>query len=179
MFKQIIFSRPRLLSDKTYFFLPSADSFQSVFLAEDHVLTARKNYCYLSQKSANVQKLLFSLTNFALLLLKKTVQNLVDLVYHLAAEANVNRFFESPLFSNDVTASATLCVLEAARRRAVGRVLLASTEWVYGSIEDAGDGQITEETAVAQNPDHIYTSSKIASAPMAKPSPSNSKLLLA
>jgi UDP-glucose 4-epimerase len=85
-----------------------------------------------------------------------------DLIYHLAAEANVNRFFESPLYSNDITAGATLVVLEAARRAASPRVVLASTEWVYGSVEESGDEQITEETSCAASPDHLYTSSKIA-----------------
>ena len=86
-----------------------------------------------------------------------------DAIYHLAAEANVNRFFESPLYSNEITASATLCVLEAARRVGGGpRVLLASTEWIYGTLADAGDQQITEDTPYAQHPDHLYTSSKIA-----------------
>lgn len=85
-----------------------------------------------------------------------------DIIYHLAAEANVNRFFESPLFSNDITASATLTVLEAARRAGGKRVILASTEWIYGTLEEAGSEQITEETPYAQNPDHLYTSSKIS-----------------
>ncbi|HSW40878.1 MAG TPA: NAD-dependent epimerase/dehydratase family protein [Acidobacteriota bacterium] len=86
-----------------------------------------------------------------------------DVVYMLAAEANVNRFFESPLYSNDITAGGALAVLEAARRTAVARVILASTEWVYGSLPEAGGEMITEETPYAQNPDHLYTSSKIAS----------------
>lgn len=86
-----------------------------------------------------------------------------DVVYHLAAEANVNRFLESPLYSNDITAGATLTVLEAARRAGAPRVILASTEWVYGSVEENGDEQITEETPCAASPDHLYTSSKIAS----------------
>jgi UDP-glucose 4-epimerase len=85
-----------------------------------------------------------------------------DVVYLIAAEANVNRFFESPLFSNDITATATLSVLEAARRTGVARVILASTEWVYGSLPEAGEECITEDTPYTENPDHIYTSSKIA-----------------
>jgi UDP-glucose 4-epimerase len=85
-----------------------------------------------------------------------------DVVYLIAAEANVNRFFESPLFSNDITATATLSVLEAARRTGVARVILASTEWVYGSLPEAGEENITEDTPYTENPDHIYTSSKIA-----------------
>ena len=88
----------------------------------------------------------------------------VDIVYLLAAEANVNRFFESPVFSNDITAGGTLSTLEAVRRSGGrARVILASTEWIYGSLPEAGDEYITEETPYAQNPDHLYTSSKIAS----------------
>lgn len=86
-----------------------------------------------------------------------------DIIYMLAAEANVNRFFESPRFSNDITANATLSVLEAARRCSAGRVILASTEWIYGSIPEEGEECITEDTPYTANPDHIYTSSKIAS----------------
>jgi UDP-glucose 4-epimerase len=85
-----------------------------------------------------------------------------DFVYLIAAEANVNRFFESPLFSNDITSSATLSVLEAARRTGVARVILSSTEWVYGSLPEAGEESITEDTPYTDNPDHLYTSSKIA-----------------
>ncbi len=90
-----------------------------------------------------------------------------DIVLHLAAEANVNRFFDSPIFSHDITATATLVVLEAARRAGLPRVVLASTEWVYGSVAggDLAVGtaeQVTEETPVAGAPDHLYTSSKIA-----------------
>ncbi len=86
-----------------------------------------------------------------------------DIVYNLAAESNVNRFLESPCFSNDITAAAALAVLEAARRSSAARVLLASTEWVYGSLPEAGEETVTEETPCTGNPDHLYTSSKIAS----------------
>lgn len=86
-----------------------------------------------------------------------------DVLYMLAAEANVNRFYESPVFSNDITSNATLCALEAARRVGAERVILASTEWVYGSVPEVGDEFITEETPYTGDPDHIYTSSKIAS----------------
>jgi UDP-glucose 4-epimerase len=85
-----------------------------------------------------------------------------DVVYHLAAEANVNRFFESPLFSNENTAQATMCVLEAARRTGAARVILASTEWIYGSDAAAEEAFITEDCPYARNPDHIYTAAKIA-----------------
>jgi UDP-glucose 4-epimerase len=85
-----------------------------------------------------------------------------DYIYHLAAEANVNRFFESPLFSNDNTSQSTLVVLEAARRAGAARVLVASTEWVYGSAPNGNSAVITEECPYAQAPDHLYTCAKIA-----------------
>lgn len=86
----------------------------------------------------------------------------VDAVYHIAAEANVNRFHDSPYFSNLITSGSTLNVLEAARTNKIGRVLFGSTEWVYGSDPSNPDAVITEETPMTDNPDHIYTSSKIA-----------------
>jgi UDP-glucose 4-epimerase len=85
-----------------------------------------------------------------------------DVIYHMAAEANVNRFYEMPLTSNINTSNSTLSVLECAKINGISRVLLSSTEWVYGSIEGEEDEQITEQTPTAQNPDHLYTSSKIA-----------------
>ena len=87
----------------------------------------------------------------------------IEFIYHLAAEANVNRFYENPLYSNMNTSNSTLNVLECARKNKVERVLLASTEWVYGSVIGDEKDFITEETPYAQNPDHLYTSSKIAS----------------
>jgi len=95
-------------------------------------------------------------------LLTKSTKGL-EIIYHLAAEANVNRFYDNPLISNINTSNSTLNVLECARRNNIGRVLLASTEWIYGSIEGNENEQITEETPYAQNPDHLYTSSKISS----------------
>src|SRR5690242_16767033 len=74
-----------------------------------------------------------------------------EIVYHLAAEANVNRFYESPLYSDDVTAGGTLCVLEAARIAGVGRVILASTEWVYGTVPGPARQSITEDAPFAQD----------------------------
>ncbi|HMT09992.1 MAG TPA: NAD-dependent epimerase/dehydratase family protein [Ignavibacteria bacterium] len=86
----------------------------------------------------------------------------IDAIYHMAAQANVNIFFNEPVVSNYNTSNSTINVLEAARKNSVGRVLLSSTEWIYGSVEGDESTQITEETIYAQNPDHLYTSSKIA-----------------
>jgi UDP-glucose 4-epimerase len=87
----------------------------------------------------------------------------IDAVYHMAAEANVNRFFDNPVLSNYNTSNSTISVLEAARKNNISRVLLSSTEWVYGSLSTGNENDpIIEETPVAGNPDHLYTSSKIA-----------------
>ncbi len=86
----------------------------------------------------------------------------IDAIYHMAAQANVNIFFNEPVISNLNTSNSTINVLESARENNVGRVLLSSTEWIYGSVEGDDDTQITEETIYAQNPDHLYTSSKIS-----------------
>lgn len=86
----------------------------------------------------------------------------IDAIYHMAAQANVNIFFQEPVVSNLNTSNSTLNVLEAARENNIGRVLLSSTEWIYGSVEGDEDTPITEETIYARNPDHLYTSSKIA-----------------
>jgi UDP-glucose 4-epimerase len=81
----------------------------------------------------------------------------------MAAEANVNRFFEKPLYSNYNTSNSTLSVLECARTNNIERVLLSSTEWIYGTAQNSADEtNITEQTEYAQNPDHLYTSSKIS-----------------
>jgi UDP-glucose 4-epimerase len=93
--------------------------------------------------------------------LTQTAQG-AEVMYNIAAEANVNRFFDSPLYSSDITAQATACVLEASRRAGKPRVILASTEWVYGSLAEEGSEQITEETPYARSPDHLYTAAKIA-----------------
>lgn len=85
-----------------------------------------------------------------------------DMIYHLAAEANVNRFYENPVYSNLITSNSTINAAECARRNNIKRVLLASTEWIYGSIAGEDKDYITEETPYALNPDHLYTSSKIA-----------------
>jgi len=103
--------------------------------------------------------------------IKADVMDLVRLVkesehyeaaYLLAAEANVNRFFDSPFYSNSITSCSVINVGEAARKNGLARILLASTEWVYGSDPGNPDALITEETPMTGHPDHIYTSSKIA-----------------
>lgn len=85
----------------------------------------------------------------------------MDIIYHLAAEADVNRMHKAPVYSTILNTISTLYVLEAARKNKCQRVLFASTEWVYGSCSEE---IVNEKTKLyPPNQDHIYTSSKVAS----------------
>lgn len=83
-----------------------------------------------------------------------------DFIYHLAAEADVNRMFKAPIYSTQLNTIGTLNILEAARINKCKRIFFASTEWVYGSCED----ETVDEKSRLYPPhqDHIYTSSKLA-----------------
>ncbi len=80
-------------------------------------------------------------------------------VAHLAAAADVDEVAREPARSEELNSRGTLNVLEAARSAGVGRVLYASTIWVYGASA-AGD-QVDEETALG-DPEHLYTATKLA-----------------
>jgi UDP-glucose 4-epimerase len=85
-----------------------------------------------------------------------------DYVFHLAAVSNVNYAHKYPVYTVDLNINGTANVLEAARLNEIGRVLFASTVWVYTGTR--GNGQLNEEEPF-HLPDagHIYTTSKIAS----------------
>ncbi|HYO85006.1 MAG TPA: NAD-dependent epimerase/dehydratase family protein [Dermatophilaceae bacterium] len=55
-----------------------------------------------------------------------------DSVVHLAALGSVPRSILDPLATHHANATGTLCVLEAARRAAVGQVIVSSSSSVYG-----------------------------------------------
>ena len=81
-------------------------------------------------------------------------------VFHLAAMADVNDVIAAPARATEVNVGGTVNVLEAARQADAGRVILASTVWVY----DATRGERVDETACF-DPDtnrHLYVSTKIA-----------------
>jgi UDP-glucose 4-epimerase len=81
-----------------------------------------------------------------------------DVVVHLAAAADVDVVREDPLDAERSNARGTLNVLEAARRAAVGRVVYASTIWVYSDTP----GEVHEEDAALRAPGHLYTATKLA-----------------
>ncbi len=83
----------------------------------------------------------------------------VHAVIHLAAVADVKEVYEDPSYAESVNVRGTLCVLEAARRSQVKRVVYGSTTWVYS---DCDAREVDEETPIPP-PSHLYTATKIAS----------------
>lgn len=56
----------------------------------------------------------------------------IDTVFHLAAQAQTSIAFNNPVGTMETNAMGTLSVLEAARRQKTKRVVIASTDKVYG-----------------------------------------------
>ena len=83
-----------------------------------------------------------------------------DVIFHLAAVANVNDAFERPLECVRLNVEGTAMALEAARRNEAGRFVLASTVWVYG----AAPGEDVDEESLfsPHGAGHVYTSTKQA-----------------
>ena len=84
-----------------------------------------------------------------------------DALFHLAGVADVNHAAADPVGTAEANVVGTTKVWEAARNNDVGRVILASTVWVYSAAR--GDGPLTEDTPLwIADAGHVYTSSKIA-----------------
>src|SRR5947209_2681330 len=84
-----------------------------------------------------------------------------DVVFHLAAVADVNDGFRRPAEAVAVNVTGTANVWEAARRCGVGRVVLASTVWVYGAAP--GPDPVTEDACFdLSQAGHVYTATKLA-----------------
>ena len=81
-----------------------------------------------------------------------------DAVMHMAAAADVDEVRKDPVDAEERNARGTLHVLEAARRSEVGRVIYASTIWVYSDTE----ADLQEESLPLRAPAHLYTATKLA-----------------
>jgi dTDP-glucose 4,6-dehydratase len=81
-----------------------------------------------------------------------------DAVVHLAAESHVDRSIEGPAAFLRTNVDGSGVVFDAARRHEVGRVLYASTDEVYGSID--APGRFREEDHL--RPSSPYSASKAA-----------------
>ena len=83
-----------------------------------------------------------------------------DVIFHLAAIADVNDVIADPTLAIQVNTLGTARLLEAARRADAGRVVLASTVWVYAAT--TGD-TVDEDSVFDPNTDrHLYVTSKVA-----------------
>ncbi|MDH7477212.1 MAG: NAD-dependent epimerase/dehydratase family protein [Candidatus Bathyarchaeota archaeon] len=80
----------------------------------------------------------------------------MEIVYHLAAVADVNVALSHSALCLQINEIGTMNLLNAASSMEVERVILASTTWVYGRTE----GVVDENTPLPP-PDHIYTKTKI------------------
>ena len=87
-----------------------------------------------------------------------------EVVFHLAAYADVNDVTRDPVDATDANVVGVAKVWEACRRNNVGRAVLASTVWVYnGAVDHGGDGPLDEDAAFRLDDlGHLYTSSKVA-----------------
>lgn len=83
----------------------------------------------------------------------------VHAVIHLAAVADVKEVYADPIYAESVNVRGTICVLEAARRARVQRVIYGSTTWVYS---DCPQRDVDEDTPLPP-PAHLYTATKVAS----------------
>ena len=84
-----------------------------------------------------------------------------EAVFHLAAVADVNDVDADPVRAVRLNVEGTARILAAARRQGCGRVILASTVWVYGAT--AGDGERDENALVdLTRAGHVYVSTKLA-----------------
>src|SRR5712692_6005618 len=84
----------------------------------------------------------------------------LDVLFHLAAYADVNDVVRDPAGAVDLNIGGTLRVLEAARANNLQRVVLASTVWVYSSYKPSAEGEVVDETALISMDAsrHVYTS---------------------
>jgi len=83
-----------------------------------------------------------------------------DAVYMLAAMANVNDVYRNPVESVQLNVQAVVNVLEACRRNAVKRFLLASTVWVYEACQAEYPDEDSPLTLGAIQ--SLYTASKVS-----------------
>jgi UDP-glucose 4-epimerase len=79
-------------------------------------------------------------------------------ICHLAAAADVAEVHAQPAWATELNTTGTLNVLEAARQLEIGRVVYASTVWVYSDV----DAEEVDEEDLLPQPAHLYTAGKLA-----------------
>ena len=88
----------------------------------------------------------------------------LDVLFHLAAYADVNDVLREPARAVDLNVGGTVRVLEAAKVNGLQRVVLASTVWVYSSYRPEFDAELVgEDVPISVDANrHVYTTTKIA-----------------
>ncbi|MCJ8013884.1 NAD-dependent epimerase/dehydratase family protein [Paenibacillus sp. KQZ6P-2] len=79
-----------------------------------------------------------------------------DIVFHLAAQANVQRSIRNPILDMEINIRGTLNILDACRKASVRKIIFASTSGVYGNLQKE---LITEEDPA--DPISFYGLSKL------------------
>jgi len=86
--------------------------------------------------------------------------NGIDVVYHLAAIADVKDVYNEPYYAESINVRGTINMLEAIRQSSgVKRLIYGSTTWVYGTATEA----VVDEQTPLRAPAHLYTATKITS----------------
>lgn len=83
-----------------------------------------------------------------------------NVIYMLAAIANVDHVYRNPVEAIDVNVSGVVNVLEACHRKGIARLILASSVWVYEGCD--GDVVCEDTTLRPDRVRHLYTASKLA-----------------
>jgi UDP-glucose 4-epimerase len=83
----------------------------------------------------------------------------VDVVYHLAAQASVQKSVEQPLEAHRICCTGTVNVLDAARKQGVRRVVFAASSSAYGAWSSPGP----QDESVPLAPLSPYAAAKLAS----------------
>ena len=88
----------------------------------------------------------------------------LDVLFHLAAYADVNDVVRDPVGAIDLNVGGTLRALEAAKANGIARFVLASSVWAYSSHQPATpDATVDEEALMSIDINrHVYTTSKLA-----------------
>ena len=81
-----------------------------------------------------------------------------DVMYHLAAVADVNDVYSNPVEATQANIMGVVNVLETTKRNNIGRVILASTDWVYELADEAEEGS----SFYVGRANHLYSSHKLA-----------------
>nr|BEK70420.1 SDR family oxidoreductase [Kitasatospora purpeofusca] len=91
-----------------------------------------------------------------------------EVVFHLAAQADVERVAADPVGAVRANIDGTEAVLEASRRNDLSRTVLASTVWVYGAaLGEAGmedeEQELDEHVPIElDHSGHLYVATKLA-----------------